>query len=337
MEKDTFMALGLLPGERVVCKMQIGTLSRIGILPKAYSVITTKRFFVIRPFSGKRSILYEKVVSIDLKKSIVSSKLIINMSKENGAGAASSAVVAFANAQSAITAFGIINNQIVASRDKNYRAMESHRKTLEGSKGNARKAMTPLAQPQAVISAPSTGREIDMVEIGKAAAVSAIETAATLTRLGVKYGWRGIAIATEEARRAWPVVNAAVSSALNGAKGKMSGIIPLLIARKQQRPQMLERVVYTNDSEISSLSGGNVYGMQGGDLESSGDAVFMIQEGNGNTLHTQTTMRGQRQKKTNSGIDPDRDLKIFRVRKMREKGERHVPKEKPSFFNIFND
>ncbi|MCW6159541.1 MAG: PH domain-containing protein [Candidatus Micrarchaeales archaeon] len=336
MEKDTFMALGLLPEERVVCKAQIGTLSRIGVLPKAYSVITTKRFFVVRPFSGKRSIPYEKVASINLKKGVVSSRLIINMVKEKNTGAALSTVITFANNQNAIAAFGIINNQIIASKDKNYAARESHRKTLEGRRGTMGRAMARPPRPQVVSPAPTAGREIDAVAIGKVVAASAIETAAALTRMGVKYGRQGIAIATEEAQRAWPILNTAVNSAISSAK-KMSELIPLFIARRQQKPPMLERVVYTDDSDVSYFTGGKAYGMQSGDVERSGDAVFMVEGGNSGTQHAQATVQVQKQNGTRSGMNPDRDLKIFRVRKMREKGEKHVPREKPSFFNIFND
>ena len=337
MENDTFMALGLLPGESVVCKARIGSLSKLEFLPRAYSVITTRRFFIIRPFSGKSVISYDKIASIDLKRGAIASKLIIKMEKEANTGVASSTIVTFANAQNAIATFGILNNQILASRDRNYGAKESHRKALERRTQRKTTVSTaPLVQQTSVPNQRYTniesGEKIDIDRI----AASAVETAVLLKRFAEKSGRKGMEVLTEGAQRAWPVVNAAMNAAISTARDKVSDI-QLMIARKQQTAPMLKQVIYTNDSDVSYLSSGNVYGLQSGSINTAGDSVFVIDGSNRNTQHTQTTVQVHRQRRAKSKMDPDRDLKIFRVRKMREGGGRHVPKEKPSRFNIFNE
>ena len=276
VQEDTYHALELLPGEQVVCKEQIGPLSRLDLLPKSYSVITTKRFFVVRPFAGKRAISYDKIASLNVRKGILATKLIINMKDSAAAGA----VVSFVNSSKAIAAFSTISNQILASRDKNNAARESHRKALEKRGAASKKAVPDTAKPKAApgeraASADQIEPAKRAVEIGKIISAFAAEKTETLKERIERDGSRGMATIAEGAQRAWPVVNAAINSVLGTARKTMSEILPLVIARKQQGPQSLEPIVESDDMEVAYLNDGEAFGLPAGTLESSGDTVFI--------------------------------------------------------------
>jgi hypothetical protein len=141
--------LDLQADERVIYRTRGGRLSFFRFLPASSIIATDKRFFVLRPFSKKRSYLYENISSIGIRSGLFDSKFIIKTANEKKDDFKT--VVTFYSKGRAMAFFSVVSNRIHATKDPYHKhkeeahAMNSVYKAL--SKNNMHMGLTADVMP----------------------------------------------------------------------------------------------------------------------------------------------------------------------------------------------
>lgn len=329
------IVLDLLPDEKVVYRELVALAPRLDFLPKSLVIATTRRMIVRKPFGSQHSVSYDKVGSIDFRRGSLNSKLVLRMVHEKKP--VGSFIVVFGSAAKALSAFAIVSNQIAASRDKNHGERISHMKVMEQSR-YLRKAEIARATAIRSFELPQPelkrqGRTVRMI--------STVMGQLPSTQKFIKEkGNRGITIISLQARCALPMMKGAIGTAVYRSRLTLSQkLIPFLIlnmrnarSRLISQSQGIERAANQEKFEVTFFAGDGASGIALGNIDSSGDTMMMVQK---NKQMVERHYRSKPEKRHR--LNPERDLKIFRVRQMRNSGGKHIPKQRPSLFNIFSD
>ena len=119
MTKEKGLPKSMLSGEEIVYRIKAGRLSFFKFMPGQTITVTNKRLILSNPlrlFSGYDAITYEKMQAIEVKRGIFGSKFIV----KTGTGKGERRAMRIYRNGHLLTIFGIISNQIAASRDQNY-------------------------------------------------------------------------------------------------------------------------------------------------------------------------------------------------------------------------
>ncbi|MFI5412917.1 MAG: PH domain-containing protein [Candidatus Micrarchaeales archaeon] len=323
--------LNLLPDEKILYKTRAGRLSFLKFLPGPTIIATDKRLFIFNPlniFANYSSFFYDKISAVDIKRGLLSSKFIIRVAGSDQ----TKGVVTFYKAGLAVAMFSIVSNQIAASKDPHHHS-KADAEVLDSRYNVLTKAVaTHVPEAGSVFSLSRFARGEPAIKPGlvdKIKERQKIELHLVKAQMQRQNDDRS----REDVEIVEPILSSApITPKLSPAQTVRTKATDSVIAvtQKLHKHFTSPKRLHPEKIQINYFAAGEAFKQESRRIDISDESVVIQGD---NSVQVQKQKGGRKPK-----MNPDRDLKIFRVRQMRGQNisNGNVEKKKVNPFNIFN-